>query len=234
MRRNLLIVIVLLLVASGIAWLSFCVTRGSDVELTKGCATDNQSLEDNNVSAISGEDKCISSSLLSIFQRILYDEKNSKIDSCVILFHAEVFLSDDVLQNELQNLLMKFYPDEMSAALKSSGNVHNPKLSFLYTTLKPTIRNTPSMLELSRIAHSYGYDATIQCLGGEKLHFRREDLNGKAFANPHNRIYGIWGFSARKSDWKYKKTLNARIVDINEQGAVLSDKIEIIEKNQYW
>lgn len=182
-----------------------------------------------------GHDSCVTSTLLSALQRILTEEKdNVAVDSCVLHFNAGVFLLDESLQNELQTALARTHPNEMSDALKSAGNIHNPKLYFLYTALKPAIMDTPSMKELSRIAHSYGYDATIQCLGGEKLQFRQEDSNGKAFVNPHSRIYGIWGFSARKSDWKDKKTLNARIVDINEQGTVLFDKIEIIEKNRYW
>lgn len=175
------------------------------------------------------------STLLSTFQRILSEEKdNVAVDSCVLKFNAWVFLLDASLQNELQTALARVHPNEMSDALKSSGNIHNPKLSFLYTALKPAIMNTPSMKELSKIAQAYGYDATIHSLGGEKLHFRRKNLNGNMFSTPDKRIFGILGFSARKSGWEYKPNLRARIVDVNEQGDVLSDKIEIIEKNQYW
>ncbi len=234
MRRNFYIVVVLLLFALGLVWLSFCVTKGCDASLTKGKATANQKLADNIDLAISGEDNCIGSLLLATFRRVLYDEKNSGIDTCVVLFHTEVFLSDDVLQNELQTLLTKFHPDEMSSALKSSGNVHNPKLSFLYSELKPAIRDTPSMQELSRIAYSYGYDAVIHCLGGEKLQFKRKNLNGKTFENPESRIYGIWGFSARKSGWKGKTNLKARIVDVDAEGKILADEIKDIDQRQYW
>lgn len=234
MRRNLFIAIVILPLALGIVWLFFCVTRECDVSLIKGSATDNQKLMDNIASTVSGKDRCIGSALLSTFQRILYNEMNSEIDMCVVLFHAEAFLSDDVLQNELQTLLVQLHPDEMSSALKSSGNVHNPKLSFLYTTLKPTIRDTPSMQELSRIAHSYGYDAKIQSLGGEKLQLKRTDMAGKQFVNPSSRIYGIWGFSARKSGWENKANLKARIVDIDAKGNILGDDIKIVDRRQYW
>ncbi len=175
------------------------------------------------------------STLLSTFQRILLEEKdNVAVDSCVVLFHAEAFLSDEVLQNELQTLLVQLRPDEMSSALKSSGNVNNPKLSFLYTTLKPAIRDTPSMQELSRIAHTYGYDAIIQSLGGEKLQLKRSDLAGKQFVNPSSRIYGIWGFSARKNGWENKANLKVRIVDVDAKGNILADDIKIVDRRQYW
>lgn len=180
-------------------------------------------------------DNCSESILLSSLRKILLKEKgNSAIDSCVILFHAEVFLSDDILQNELQTLLKKVHPNEMDAALKSSGNVHNPKLSFLYSALRPAIRDTPSMQKLSRIAQSYGYEGTIPSLGGEKLQFRRKDLNGAMFENPEQRIFGIFGFSARKSGWETKPNLRARIVDVDAKGSVLADEIKIISKPHYW
>lgn len=234
MRRNLFFAIVILLLALGIVWLFFCGTRGCDVSLIKGSTTTHQKPMDNIALSVSGKDRCIGSALLSTFQRILYDAMNSEIDTCVVLFHAEVFLSDDVLQNELQTLLVQLYPDEMPSALKSSGNVHNPKLSFLYTVLKQAIRDTPSMQELSRIAHSYGYDAIIQSLGGEKLQLKRSDLTGKQFVDPSTRIYGIWGFSARKSGWENKADLKARIVDVDAKGNILTDDIKVVDKRQYW
>lgn len=178
---------------------------------------------------------CSKSILLSRLQKILFEEKdNSSVDSCVVLFHAEVFLSDDGLQDELQNLLLKFYPKEMSVALKSSGNVHNPKLTFLYTALKPAMKGTPSMRKLSEIAYSCGYDSTIHSLGGEKLQLRRKDLNGKFFVSPSNRIYGVFGFSARKFGWEKKENLKARIIDVDAHANILTDEIKIVGKNQYW
>lgn len=234
MRRNLFIVIVLFLFVFGLVWLSPCVTKGCDASLISGKAASNPKLADNIASEISGENKCVGSLLLSTFRRVLYAEKSSGIDTCVILFHTEAFLADDVLQNELQILLTKFHPDEMSAALKSSGNVHNPKLSFLYTVLKPTIMDTPSMQELSRIAYSYGYDAIIKSLGGEKLQILRKNLEGKTFENPKSRIFGIWGFSARKSGWESKTNLKAQIVDVDAKGNILSEEIKNIGQRQYW
>ena len=90
------------------------------------------------------------------------------------------------------------------------------------------------MQKLSEIAHAYGYDATIHSLGGEKLQFKRKDLNGKIFVNPCNRIYGIWGFSARKVGWENKIALKTRIIDVDANGNILTDETKIIEKNQYW
>lgn len=175
------------------------------------------------------------STLLSTFRRILSEEKdNVAVDSCVLKFNAWVFLLDASLQNELQTVLARVHPNEMSDALKSAGNVHNPKLSFLYAALRPAIRDTPSMQKLSRIAQSYGYEGTIHSLGGEKLQFRRKDLNGAMFENPEQRIFGIFGFSARKSGWDDKPNLRARIVDVDAKGSVLTDEIRIIGKTHYW
>ncbi len=54
--------------------------------------------------AVNGHEKSI---LLSTLQRILAEEKdNDAVDSCVIQFHAEVFLSDASLQKELQTVLV--------------------------------------------------------------------------------------------------------------------------------
>ena len=235
MRRNLIIVFLLILTL-GSAWLFSHVPRERNINLPTESGIDNRKSMGSIVSTISegDKDKCIGSSLLSTLHQILYEEKSSEIDSCIILFHAEVFLSDDVLQNELQAHLKNLYPNEMNTALKSSGNVHNPKLSFLYSALRPAIRDTPSMQKLSRIAQSYEYEAAIHSLGGEKLQFRRKDLNGTMFANPQQRIYGIFGFSARKSGWEDKPNLKARIVDIDANGSVLADEIKIIGKTHYW
>ena len=235
MRRNLIMVF-LLIVALGSVWMFSHFPRDRNVNLPKESGIGNRKSMGSIVSIISegNKDKCIGSSLLSTFCQILHEEKSSDIDSCVILFYAEVFLSDDILQNELQTLLKKVHPNEMDAALKSSGNVHNPKLSFLYAALRPAIRDTPSMQKLSRIAQSYGYEGTIHSLGGEKLQFRRKDLNGAMFENPEQRIFGIFGFSARKSGWDDKPNLRARIVDVDARGSVLTDEIKIIGKTHYW
>ncbi len=173
--------------------------------------------------------------LLSTLKRILVEEKdNDAVDSCVILFHAEVFLSDVVLQKEQQNVLVHLHPEKMSAAIKSSGNIHNPKLDFLYTALKPAINESPSMKELSQVASMYGYDPNIRSLGGEKIHFRRKDSNGRKFANPDFRIYGIVGLSARKAYSMKKDVLSAMVVDVDETGNLISDEIKTINRSQYW
>ena len=234
MRRYL--IIVFLLFALGSVWLFSHVPRERNVNLPNESGTDNRKLMGGIVSTISegDKDKCIGSPLLSTFQQILYEEKSSEIDSCIILFHAEAFLSDDVLQNELQARLKNLYPNEMKTALKSSGNIHNPKLFFLYSALRPAIRDTPSMQKLSKIAQSYGYEAAIHSLGGEKLHFRRKDSKGTMFTKPQQRLYGFFGFSARKPGWEDKPNLKARIVDVDEKGNVWADEIKIIGKTHYW
>ena len=200
------------------------------VQPTKTSTINATGKEGVNEGAISTNNICVGSTLLSSFQRILIESAEStKVDSCMFLFHAEVFLSDARLQNELHAVLFSRYPKKMTEAVESSGNLNNPKLSFLYSALKPAIKETPSMKNLSEIAAANGYASDIGILGGEKIQFRRKSAGGETFANPNYRVYGVFGFVAHKRS-PYKKVKHScRRIEIDAAGNILSDEVRVAD-----
>ena len=210
-----------------------------------GRAGDNPSMKQDRLNENQGRDcvetvhsttnRYVESVLLSALRRLMVKEMdNPNVDSCVVHFHSEVFMSDAALQNQIQAVLFNQHQKEMAAAVKSSGNIHNPRLTFLYDELKPAMREIPAMKELSQVALSCGYCETIHVLGGEKIQIRRKNLAGEMFLNPDFRIYGITGFSLRKRDSQNKDSLIAEIVDIDKSGNVASCRMCNISRNQYW
>ena len=172
----------------------------------------------------------VGSTLLSSFQRILIESAEStEVDSCMCLFHAEVFLSDARLQSELQGVLFSRYPQKMTEAVESSGNLNNPKLSFLYSTLKPAIKETSSMKKLAKIAAANGYASDIGILGGEKIQFRRKSAGGETFANPNCRVYGVFGFIAYKRSPYKKEKYSCRRIEIDADRNILSDEVRVTD-----
>lgn len=192
--------------------------------------------ESDSVEAVqSTTNPCVESTLLSALKRLIVEEMNNpNVDSCIVLFRADVFMSDVALQNQIQIQLFNHHQKEMTAAVMSSGNIHNPKLTFLYTELKPAMLKIPALKELSEFAISCGYCEDIHVIGGEKIQIRRKDLNGDKFFKPDFRIYGITGFSARKIDPQGKDLLAAEIVDIDKFGNISSRRMCKIRRNQYW
>ena len=199
------------------------------VQSTKTGTINAKGKEGVNESAIS-TNLCVGSTLLSSFQRILIESaKSTEVDSCIFLFHAEVFLSDARLQNELQAVLFSRYPQKMTEAVESSGNLNNPKLSFLYSALKPAIKETPSMVKLADIAVANGYSSDIGILGGEKIQFRRKSAGGETFANPNYRVYGVFGFVAHKQSPYKKEKHSCRRIEIDAAGNILSDEVRVAD-----
>lgn len=233
--RYIVCVALTALMIFAIAKLPFYIGRaGDNPSMRQGRVNENQG--SNCVeTAHSTTNPCVESILLSALRRLIVKEMdNPNVDSCILLFHAEVFMSDVALQKQIQALLFNQHQKEMAAAVKSSGNMHNPKLTFLYNELKPAMREIPEMKELSQVALSCGYCETIHVLGGEKIQIRRKDLTGEKFFNPDFRIYGITGFSLRKKDCQNKDSLFAEIVDIDKSGNVASCRMCKISCNQYW
>lgn len=213
----------------------FLICCGASLYMLPWDVQSGEKIDASNKMDSDGLDDCqLGSSLLTAFKRILVEEYNSEIDHCTLCFVADVFLTDAFLQSEIQNQLAMAHPSEMAEALKSSGNMHNPKLSFLYSALEPAILDTHSMVCLMKVMDSYGYALPIRILGKEKLQIKKQSLHGDMFAEPECRIYGITGFSARKYGVKSKKSLTARIVCIDLNGNVISDEVKKIERNQYW
>lgn len=218
-RRFLIVLLLALIVFAGCAAMLYLLKLDIQPEKQMDVSNDRPSL-----------DSCrIESSLLTALQRILVEEHDTEIDQCTLWFHAEIFLTDAALQREIQHQLTLEHQKEMEEALKSSGNVNNPKLAFLYSALKPAIFKSASMTYLARCADSYGYSPTVHILGGEKLQFRRQSSHAERFVEPECRIYGICGFSVRKRGVESKKSLTARIVCIGANEDVISDEVKKIE-----
>lgn len=200
---------------------------GTNDDVVLGVQPEKQFNESNDRSGFAN---CrIESSLLTTLQRILIEEYDTEIDQCTLSFHAETFLTDAALQREIQHQLTLDHQKEMDEALRTSGNVNNPKLAFLYSALKPAIVKSASMTYLARCADSYGYSPSVHILGGEKLQFRRQSSHAERFVEPECRIYGIWGFTVRKRGVESKKSLTARFVRIGANENVISDEIKKIE-----
>lgn len=218
-RRFLIVLLLALIVFAGCAAMLYLLKLDIQPEKQMDVSNDRPSL-----------DSCrIESSLLTALQRILVEEHDTEIDQCTLSFHAETFLTDAALQREIQHQLTLDHQKEMDEALRTSGNVNNPKLAFLYSALKPAIVKSASMTYLARCADSYGYSPSIHILGGEKLQFRRQDFHAERFVEPECRIYGICGFSVRKRGVESKKSLTTRIVCIGANEDVISDEVKKIE-----
>lgn len=136
--------------------------------------------------------------IVNVASNILMRESKRKrvID---IHFSAELFLEDSILQKELQSELMLQYPDEFAEVLKSAGNMHNPKLRFLYDATSVALKRTGLMQKLGQLAQSLNPSSDIVVFGGEKVQIRRKDVCGKLFSDPRDRIYTIFGIGFRNS-----------------------------------
>ena len=176
----------------------------------------------NDLGVINFTNNYTGSFLLCTLQRIMIMRRmDATISSCTIRFNADVFLMDAQLQTELQHVLSKLYPIQWAEALKSSGNIHNPRIAFLYSTLIPALCETPSMKKVYKTADSCGFETKVHVLGGEKIQIRHEQTNGTKFCNPDVRIYGVFGFSIRK------KRLPFRNIKKDAVGEDFSDNVSI-------
>lgn len=85
------------------------------------------------------------------------------------------FTEADEFQKELIAAFKELAPDEWAAAEKSSGNMHNPKISPLWKHLSEAFMRTSLAEEISKDLDPYGL--IISDFGHEKLSY--QEMNGK-------------------------------------------------------
>lgn len=92
----------------------------------------------------------------------------------VRLKHVSVFpiTVDNRFQNEINNFLAKNYADLHAQALKSAGNMHNPKIRALRVPYKKAVMASSRVKELNT-ALAYRCER-VSSVSFEKLHIRKE------------------------------------------------------------
>ena len=110
-----------------------------------------------------------------------------------IYFAAELFVEDSALQRELQTELFRQYPDEFAKALKTAGNMHNPKLRFLSDAMPIALKQTSTMRQLGKLAKQFGMSSDIVVYGGEKVQIQKIDDQGNPFSDPKDRLFSVYG-----------------------------------------
>ena len=66
--------------------------------------------------------------------------------------------ADAVIQEELMESFKETYPSELDAALRSLGNMHNPKVRPLSSHFSECLLRTPSVQKINALFHEHGYE----------------------------------------------------------------------------
>jgi len=90
-------------------------------------------------------------------EAILNFEKKAPDASLKHVWMALYFDSDSKSQSEVKVYLEKHYPKLLSAALKSSGNLHNPKVTPLREPYEEAILSTSFVASLNEALSHVGY-----------------------------------------------------------------------------
>jgi len=83
------------------------------------------------------------------------------------------FLRSPVLQRELFEQFRKTHPELLTAAMKSGGNMHNPKVIPLRKELIAMLQQTPTFLEMNRLFSDAGLQPGEMSF--EKLWIEKDD-----------------------------------------------------------
>ncbi len=83
------------------------------------------------------------------------------------------FLKSPKIQKELFQHYKKNHPELLAAAMKSGGNMHNPKVIPLRKELLTALRNTPTFLEMKRLLSEV--DLQIKDTSFEKFWIEKDD-----------------------------------------------------------
>ncbi len=109
-----------------------------------------------------------------------------------ISFHT-YFLNDPKIQEELMREFQKSYPELLTDSLKSSGNIHNPKVFPLRAKFSECLLKTPTVAKMNELFSATGYIiAKAEC---EKFEVNKEKQV------PAFECY-VWLILAAKSDQK--------------------------------
>lgn len=88
-----------------------------------------------------------------------------------ISFHT-YFLNDPKIQEELMKEFRTSYPELLADALKSSGNLHNPKVLPLRAKFSECLLKTPTLMKMNELFSVTGYRITkAEC---EKFELNKE------------------------------------------------------------
>lgn len=88
-----------------------------------------------------------------------------------ISFHT-YFVNDPKIQEELMTEFRTSYPELLSDALKSSGNIHNPKVFPLRAKFSECLLKTPTVVKMNELFRATGYIiARAEC---EKFEVNKE------------------------------------------------------------
>jgi len=88
------------------------------------------------------------STILGKEKRILYGVNLGRV----------VQLQADSLQTEIHNYLKAHYPNELSAALLSAGNMHNPKVTPLRKPFEEALVKSSYVQSIAEILYEHGYE----------------------------------------------------------------------------
>lgn len=85
-------------------------------------------------------------------------------------FHP--FSTDELIQRELMEAFRSSYPKLLEDALKSSGNMHNPKVLPLRAKFSECLLKTPTLVKLQALLLTHGHTLTGASL--EKFEINKE------------------------------------------------------------
>ena len=84
----------------------------------------------------------------------------------------DYFVNDPKIQKELMKEFRTSYPELLSDALKSSGNIHNPKVFPLRAKFSECLLKTPTVVKMNELLSATGYIITkAEC---EKFEVNKE------------------------------------------------------------
>jgi len=86
---------------------------------------------------------------------------------------------EDVFQKEIFQTLEQIAPKELSAAKRSAGNMHNPRMLDLHGGFKKAVLATPTVKAMNASLAQYGF--TITSVGHEKLSLEGEKENRRFY-----------------------------------------------------
>lgn len=103
------------------------------------------------------------------------------------------FLNDPIIQAELQKEYQSKHPALLADALKSSGNLHNPKVAPLRSKFSECLLQTPTVVKINELLSASGY--TVKKAEHEKFFINKEKEVPKFYAV-------VWLILEAKADQK--------------------------------
>ncbi len=144
-------------------WISYADKNGKTAFLRY------QKLGDTDVPSLKGLRKALDSR----------NEREAKLPLTGLNF-TDYFLNSEELQKELFEVFQSDFPEILKEALKSSGNMHNPKVIPLRSKFSEVLLKTKTVREIEAALNSIGY--SIESVSSEKFSIKKGETRPTFFS----------------------------------------------------